>query len=130
MTRRLSLLFAPLLLGATGSAWSPVGCGCIDRNEMVAWLYDMPASALDDAAAVEAALARRFAQGPVALKEIEAGYCERIDQAPRIACRWWLWRKPGLRKALDVTLWLDDAGALRGARAAYTEAPEGAAAGG
>lgn len=111
-----------LLLGAGSTGYSPVGCGCIDFNELVASQLGVARAAdLEDPALVREALFKRYEARRVMPADMEQRFCARRDNV--FSCRYWLWRKPGFIKSLDVTVWVGRNDVFRSASVTYSELP-------
>jgi hypothetical protein len=122
-SRKLVPLASIFLVGAAAGGYSPIGCGCLSMNEVVANLVGVTSeSDLENPTAVREALNKRFKTGGVKLSNVEQHNCTSASENV-VVCRYWLWRKPGFIKSLDITIWVGPNSAYRGSAVAYVEQP-------
>ena len=119
--RKLILASSVFLAGAATGGYSPIGCGCLDMNALVASQIGVGSpSDLEDPMLVREALRRRFETNGIELTPFERRNCTDAPDGV-IVCRYWLWRKPGFIKSLDITIWVGPHISYKSAAVSYGE---------
>jgi hypothetical protein len=121
--RKLMLLASTLLVGASGSVYAPIGCGCADHNEIVAASLGVGnPNDLQFPDVVLKAVKRTFTGRRVSSADLDEYFCSFRPEGP-VICRYWLWKKNDSIKALDLVIWTDKAGKYVDSKVSYSELP-------
>ena len=120
--RKAIVLASSLLMGASGAAYAPIGCGCVDVNEVAA--LQLGVTNPDDLLkpnVVLASVRKLFVGRRLSPEHLGDNFCATTDGV--VVCRYWLWKKPGYLKAMDLVIWVDHDGRYVASRVSYSELP-------